>query len=260
MTYSFANDAEGGTNGVAVTVANSGGGSGDAFGEIEKGSSSNTLTFSTAQAYDGTKSYKLTCPVEQDVQFNLPTPAGTAPTCMRLRFYFRMRNYPSKSIQFIQVSVGSGTVIGYVILESSGKLHVNDNLDNTVLTTTNGLPLNTWLRIETVWAPGTTTSNGTVRLGYAIGDGALLETKAKTNANLGTNRSMRHFNFGKVGDSGTWTEAYFDEIAADDGPSSSFIGAANLSQLYVGDTSARSLYVGTSTPSALYVGTTQIWP
>ena len=60
-----ANTAEGGTAGTTVTASNSGGGSGDAFNEVARGTGA-TLTFATAAAAHGTLGYCMADVVGND--------------------------------------------------------------------------------------------------------------------------------------------------------------------------------------------------
>ena len=259
---SWANIADGGTNGATVTVANSNDGtSGDAFDDvtIERTTTSApmpTLTYSTSAARRGTLGYRFRA-THTSTRVYVTTGDLGSPSYQRLRFYMRVTDYPGVAIQ-LATPLGPGGEMGWLQMDASGTLTLRDKAEGVIATTTNGLSKNKWYRVEVIWNPGSTTSSGTVRLAYALEDGDAIQTIVKTGRNLGTNTVVDRFKLGKVS-GGVWDELQIDDIATDDASDSTFIGPASLNKVKVGSSNV-SLRVGSSTPAAVYAGTTAIWP
>lgn len=252
----FANTAEGGTNGANVTVGNSGGASGNPFATVAVDAavyaSLGSVTYQSAAAYRGSLGYKIA--VLNPGNGDDPQCAAwvetthTSASTMRLRFYMRALNYTTQPFQLALAQSTNGNQ-SYLALDTDGRLFLADVFGNTVWQSTNGLPLNTWLRVELVL------TSGQARACYALGDGAAVESAVK-NGTFGG--SLAYYMLGKVSHPGVWT-AHFDDLAADTTSTTAFIGPSSVGRLKVG-ASALDLRVGSATPSAVWAGTSQLWP
>lgn len=252
----YSNSAEGGTNGAAVTPANSGGASGQAWASVLT-NNGGAVTYSTTGAYRGALGYRFGTPDQSQAHVStLDFSAGY----QRLRFYSRFTGYPSAPIQLVQLVDGTGDIPGFLALNQYGTLYFVDYNDNTPAQTTNGLPLNTWLRIEVIADPDTTNSGGRVSFGYALGDGSMVESFTRTGQALGYAGTLSHWNLGKVTLNGVMPTAYFDEVAWDNaGTNSTFIGSSSAGRFKVGATTP-SLRLGSTAVGAVYSGATQLYP
>ena len=221
------NSAEGGTNGVTVTTANSGGLSGDPWSSVSIAAGT-TMVFSTAAAYKGSLGYRDTYGTVSGGYTNRRR-SVVGWTQFRDRWYFRFSALPSVSVQLAYVGNASGsTVLARVILLTNGKIGVQNRAGTTVFTSAASLSINTWYRVEWIVVPGTTTSNGTIRFTYAAADGAAIETYASTSANTGTSGNLGTLFVGKL--AGTWNATVdWDDFAADDASNTTFLGASAAS-------------------------------
>lgn len=267
-TGSYVNTAEGGPSGSTVTVANSGGTSGDPWSNVTISGAG--FTYSTARAYQGSQSYRG---VTNGPAVAGASPEGTGQWYMRtedatsagapihrLRFYIYMTAYPSQTVQFIQPIARDGTIAGYIYLAGDGRLQIVNQDEVVARSTTNAVPLNKWVRIETIWDPHTATT-GVARCLYAIGDGPAVETIVDDVGKFGT-ATLRYFAFGKVGNNGTWAATHIDNVAGDYGTApdnATFLGPSSLNRFKAG-ASSLDLRLGSTRPTAVWAGSTQLWP
>lgn len=202
------NTAEGGTAGTTVTMANSGGGSGDAFTEL---TATGTLEFSTAQVMRGSLSYHAANTGTQTIM------GWGSLSCMAssVRFYFRMTAAPTAAVQMftfrnsvnfnLQLALNTNRTINVSLGAAQG---------STVLKTTAALAVDTWYRMEVAAEIGTGPTNGKVWLSYFLGDSTTaVETFANTATDMGTTPIVS-IRMGKLNTSGN-TDFYYDSIAAD---------------------------------------------
>lgn len=254
----WTNTAEGGTEGAAVTVANSGGASGDAF-RLVSASSGGSVTYRAAAAYRGTRGIRISGPYPETAYVS--TGVLTAAAQQRLRFYMRLTTIdPTNGTgqntgqQLAQVVNAGGGLTGYIYLLTDLRLAFSNAAGTTVATTTNGLPTGTWLRVEAMWNPGA----GTASWGYGVGDGPLSESFTRTGLALGST-APRYVNLGDVSINSTASVIDLDDLVTDDSTATSFIGPSSVNRFKVGSSSV-SLRVGTTTPTAVWAGGVQIWP
>lgn len=220
------NSAEGGTSGATVTTGNSGGTSGDAWDEVSIPAGT-TLTYQTAAAYKGSRGYRVTTGTTSGHGADMRWALAGWPL-VRQRFYIRFSALPGYESQVAYVSSPSGSLLARVMVTSTGKLSVFNAWFSRLWTSTNSLAVNTWYRIEFIVVPGTTYSNGTIRVAYAAGDGAVAETYVSTAANTGNGGVLGQMYVGKL--TGVWNANLdFDDVAADDQSSSSFLGVSAAS-------------------------------
>jgi hypothetical protein len=136
--------AEGGADGATVTIANSGGGSGDPLDDALAGAGA-TLAYRASQAARGTRSVEIA------------TGGSSAQTYMAWvfsptsilygRFYIRPTGTPP-SLTTIFSFRSVSTVRALIQMTTSGQIRVSDANLATVTTSTTTLPLGQWSRIE----------------------------------------------------------------------------------------------------------------
>lgn len=240
------NSAEGGTNGTAVTTANSGGASGDAWDVISKPSGT-AFTFSTAAFYKGTLGYRATHGTANGTGLNWRW-SLSGWTKFRLRRYFSVSAYPTSAVILAWITDASNSkTLAKLTLSTSGVLGVQNAAGTQVFTGSAPIGLNSDTRVELIVVPGTTTSNGTIRFCWGVGDAAATDTYASTSANTGTGGTLGYYTEGKL--SGTWNATVdYDDFAADDASSSTFLGPSGSGAVVVDPTPAPTPVVPTWPP------------
>ncbi len=204
------NTAEGGTNGVIPTTANTGGSSGDAFGQITTVGVP-TYTFANNVASHGTLSYRVVGIAADTAKFYLYN-TGSSSGALRIYIYFNV--LPSASQSLLAFQNTTFTQVASVGINSSNKLIVQDSAA-TLYTAANAVVANTWYRLELQASSGTTTTDGVVNFQYYVGDGTTVQgSSASTTANTGTTNLIRGY-FGKLNSTPT-LDANFDSFGYDD--------------------------------------------
>jgi fibronectin type 3 domain-containing protein len=176
----LANSFEGGTNGTAVTAANSGGASGNALNAVS--CSAGTVTYSTASAAHGSVSALASpgtglCYVQWSKSI---TPTNEAYG----RAYLNLSANPAGAFVLLKATDASFGRDIQVNLSKTGKLSILDAAGTTQATFTNSVPLNSWVRLE--WHV-IAAASGTVELRMYAGDSATpIESHLVTGVNTGT--------------------------------------------------------------------------
>ncbi len=145
MALPLSNNAEGGTDTVQVTTANSGGASGDAFDLVDAAGAGATTLYDSDAAH-GLHGIKVTAPTVAGgpVRFGYTTLFGTQ-TEIWGRCYMKQTVAPGTvNTIFIADLVGTGTCA--TISNYAGRLRVDDIVGGTFSTT--DITLNAWVRIE----------------------------------------------------------------------------------------------------------------
>jgi hypothetical protein len=180
-TALLSNSFEGGTNGAAITAANSGGASGNALSAISCAAPS-TLTYSTASAAHGSVSALFTpgtgaCAMQWSKAI---TPTGEAYG----RAYFNFAANPAGAVPILKLSDASLNRDVQVNLSTTGKLSLTNSAGASQVTFTNSIPLNSWVRLE--WHL-ISAASGTFELRMYNGDATSpIETRVVTAVNTGT--------------------------------------------------------------------------
>jgi hypothetical protein len=214
------NSAEGQASGTILTVGNSGGGSGSAFGAISSGN----ITYTDVQAAHNTHSYRVQTAAGTAIFAGLSV--GTAVSAAAARFYLYLNSYPTAaidSLQQLRATTGRAATLG---LTTAGRLTVYNSAGAVIQTAPSGnaLPLNTWVRVELRAVVGAGASDGTIAAAFYLGDSATEEwSYVSATVNAGTNL-INEGRFGRANTSGD-IDGYMDDLAFDDGLTS-FIGAA----------------------------------
>jgi hypothetical protein len=159
------NTAEGGSNGVTVTAANSGGLSGVPFDTLVIGDATATLTFDNTHPAHGALSYKFQlgavateCYVAWTTGF---TPVNVPRATFRIKGAYFTAN-PGATIYLYRVANIAGTNTFGLALDTAGKLLIKDGGGTIVATMATAIPLSTLFDLEvTLEVTGTT---GTVKV------------------------------------------------------------------------------------------------
>ncbi len=213
------NSAAGGTNGTTVTGGsggNSGGTSGDYFNQVTI-AAGGALTFTSAQSAHGSLSYDVTSSSTGTfMQWNQTVPS------LAFRFYMRLTELPSAAFQ-VAVARNATAAAARIVIDTAGKFVLQDTTGTNVKTFPTALPINTWVRLEIVVAPGSGAGDGTLKGAHYIGDSATPVDAAysSTTTNLSTG-SLTFMQFGRL--SATYSGTiFFDDLALED-TTTNFIG------------------------------------
>ena len=170
LPVSISNTAEGGSDGSVVSLANTGGASGDAPFSI---TAAPAMTFSTASAYGGSLGYYLapvTGNTSPSLNYKLPTNVSASSSyTVNVRGYFNFTAVTT-AINMIYTSAGgaTGSGVSYIQLTTAGKLSAVAT-SATTGTGTYVLTAGTWYRIEAQFTFGTSISQAVFWLHDAYG-------------------------------------------------------------------------------------------
>jgi hypothetical protein len=181
------NTAEGGTPGTAITVANSGGASGNPFTGVTGG----TNTWKYASAHTVRNALSLQCDQITGSSAALMW-TMSALTQHYGRMYFYISAYPSVS-QPIVKGFGTGYTAAWRIdLNSVGAFSVRNSANTRIFTSTQAASPGLWHRLEWHMTSGTSTGNIEVRL--YVGDQTIpLETYTVSNQAFNSETSYVQF-------------------------------------------------------------------
>lgn len=156
------NTFEGGTNTAVVTSGNSGGASGDAFTAVET-----NVVFSSVRAAHGSLSALIANPgvATATMRWALTTAATVA-----ARSYIYLSALTAADLDFIRLSHVGDTSAVFARGIGDGRLRLTILGAAVPWTSTNTIPINQWVRIELRVTAGTSTTTGTARLAYYLGD------------------------------------------------------------------------------------------
>lgn len=190
-TGAASNTLEGGTAGTTVTSANSGGTSGDAFDVVTIGFG-NTVTYSSTAAH-GSDGVNLTTSGGGLANVAWTATVGSLTTHYGRLYLYTSANPPANVRIF--TATGGGSLRGSIQLGSNGKLRTFDANNSLVATTTNTIPLSTWIRVEwkVVGAPGT---GGSFAMKYYSSKDNTTPTETLSNTGLNTGGSVDTYKFG----------------------------------------------------------------
>lgn len=206
------NNAEGGSNGTAVTTGNSGGSSGTAFLTVAAGAGG-TIVFNNTTKMHGALAYAFT-PGAGTACYCVFNDAGTGTVNFSFRGYMYITGNPSSETQWLTVQTSAGGAIVTINLTTTGKLKVVNAAAATLGTFTNSIPLNTWTRISIFGTSNATTGAVTVKM-YPGDSGTVTETQAFTNVNTGASVACNRIVVGKLTATGNLAAYYVDDLALD---------------------------------------------
>lgn len=209
-------NAEGGTNGVTITPANSGGASGDAFDFSQLGVAA-TNQYS-AQAANSNLSMLLATGASSVQAYNRwqAKIAGLWPSGMVANFgrtYVRIDAIPATDRTFVEMlDPTAATGRANIRVRSTGALRLRNAAAGTVATTATVLSLNTWYRVEHQ-VEGS--AAGAWTLAVFLGNSAVpLETMSGVGANFGG--VIGAYQYGHVTNTANSGNLWLDDIVVND--------------------------------------------
>lgn len=197
------NSFEGGTAGTLITTANSGGTSGTAIQLV-----GSNFAYTSGGAHGSLSA----TPGASGNQLLWTLATGTCTS----RLYFKVPANPTAAAIVAIAFTGSTTFSYRLVVNTTGKLSLQNAASSNVWNGTIALTAGQWYRVEIVAVAGTTTTNGTLKLDYYAADSTTpVEAGfSSTTANTGT---IAHTNWQVGWLSGSWSTApAFDDLAMDD--------------------------------------------
>ncbi len=203
------NSFEGGTNGTTVTTGNSGGASGTAFNTVTL--DSNTIAYDSTVAQKGALSLKISVGAVSGSPIVLWN-SGFTGTTMYWRTYVYITANPASNQNVLRFRVGT-TIVGTLRINTTGRIQQMYGTGTAGATSTNAIPLSTWVRIETVITTSTTTTGQMVTRLYLTADSTTpTETVSNTGISTGSAGSITPFLAGVVSSTTNWS-IWFDDMA-----------------------------------------------
>lgn len=219
----FRNNFDGGTNGVGMTIGNTGGASGDAFAAVEV-----AAVFSNEKAMSGALSMK----VPQDAVSGLARwTIGAKNLAFRELVYFNTA-HTADFLLFQSRGETSSSTTGqfYALITGTNHLRLREQVTgNNVWTSATELPLNAFIRVELLVEVGVANNDGRARVAYYDGQNTVPVEDSGwiTGLNLrGDTHSIGNAYFGKIGTTAYPGNLYIDDVAIDSGAdyTGAFIG------------------------------------
>lgn len=231
MPVTLQNNANGGTNGAAVSYANAGDASGDVWTFLSYGTGM-TISYANAPARGG-MAYKCTTTATAAQGFmvwgNFPNSATTY-----VRFSAYLPSLPAASFRFCELS--DNTSIGLSIgCTTAGRLSIRDSPGAQMGLSTTVLPIGRWFRIELMCVSSATTGQMTFRIYTDVDSPHPAETLTSA-ASFNTKPNAPYIHYPRFGITGlavaNWTY-YLDDISYSDagwlGPAhQSFVPSGSL--------------------------------
>lgn len=210
------NTAEGGTSGITVTTANSGGDSGDAW-DIAAIDGTSTLTFSSAQMAHGDLGYEFVPAgaAGNGVTLGWSTSLGASTSEHYARLYLRLSANPSSNLVLVHTRGDAGQAYR-IVVTTAGVLSLRNASNVEVAASTTAVTTGAWIRIEwhAVITSGTT-GDLTVRLFNTTE--SLLSTETVEATGLTMQTELNNIRVGDfVGWSFSATAFYLDSIEVND--------------------------------------------
>jgi hypothetical protein len=157
------NSAEGGTNSTVVTVGNSGGVSGDPFSWVQS-----TVQYTTAQAAHGGVAFRWVGAASTDAG---SVAYGISGATMAVSTYFRLSDTTQPGSLLYRLGVSGVSDGAAQVFWSGGAGNLNlRSRSVTHWTSPSPLPENQWIRVELYATAGSSTTTGSLRLAYYLGD------------------------------------------------------------------------------------------
>jgi hypothetical protein len=215
MAVILQNNAEGGTNGAAVTTGNSGGTSGNAWTGV-----TNTWTYTNAQVVKGSLAYQ--CSQAAGSGAALQWTFAPARTTHYGRLYLYMTAFATQSHPIFKGLLTGFTDAWRVDLTATGQVRLRNSAGTALTTSTQTITTGAWWRFE--WNVISSTTTGQITVNVYNGDQTAASfSVSATNANLGAETD--YLQFGPALSSPTVPTMYYDEFVTDD---SAYPGPANV--------------------------------
>ena len=210
----YTQTAEGGTDATAITVGNSGGASGTAFGLVSKTGAA-TLNFSTVGKAHGTLGYRAVSTGGTTDKFSLRTDF-TGSDIFADRTYFTLNALPSQAQDLVSYFDAASAHLFQISLTAGNLIRAANATGATLGTNGPALTAGTLYRVEAQWRKGTTTTDGQVAVQLFAGDSttALWTVGPLTNVNVG----ITQLKYKYLGDNTAprTLDATFDSLLLDD--------------------------------------------
>lgn len=215
---------EGGTNGAAISAANSGTLGDTPISAVSLGSGS-TAAYSTghggahggstalALGYTGSTGY---------VEYAYAPTATTSRVSFRLWVYYAA----GSALQRLLIFRNSGN-IAYVSVNASGFLTFTDGSGSAVMTSTAAFPTDQWVLVQGSVTIGSTASNGVLELAYWLASDTTTPVWSAIDsaANVGT-AAMLAIRLGMSSAATVAHTTWFDEFLANDSLATGYLGVA----------------------------------
>lgn len=206
------NTAEGGTSGITVTTANSGGASGDAWDAVVIAGAS-TLTYSDVQSVHGDLAYAVNGGGSGGATIQWTTSLGASPTELYGRLYLYLPGNPASNLILIQCSGNAGNA-WRIVVTTAGLVSLRNASNAEVAASTTAVSTGQWVRLEWhVVITSGTTGDLTARLFNSTE--ALISTETVTASGITMQSeftTLRHGDFGGA----TTAAFYLDSITVND--------------------------------------------
>lgn len=164
------NTFEGGVAATTITVANSGGGSGDAFTADSGAVTDGVREFTTVQKMHGSFGMRYACRATSEAKW-VAWDNGADLTSAYGRFYLRYDNINAGTKIAQLRSASGGAIYAYIALTSAGLIQVRHGTDSGQAGAWNPtLSANTWYRVEWFCDPSGAAANADVRVRVYLGD------------------------------------------------------------------------------------------
>lgn len=220
MAEVFANNAEGGTNGATVTVANSGGASGTAFSSLSIGTGA-TFAYDNTHAR-GTLAYKVATGTTNAVAYVQRNVTATA--TMGGRGYVYLTTAPPALHTVFRMMSGA-TVVADIRITTAGNFELNNTVGGTTVTSTQTIPLNAWVRFT--WLLNISAGSFVAHF-YDTADAALIDTLPLTGQSFGAIVTVDRMRTGVVLARADQPAFWLDDLAIDDAAEPGGTGPATL--------------------------------
>jgi len=214
----YSNSFDGGTTSVAISPANSGGGSGTAFDGVNATGAATVLYDNTHSAH-GSLAAEFS-PASDGLAFVYWNLTAANRVAAHIYMYVTKNEQLGRILWF---GVNGSTRIASLTVNPSGTVRIEDQTGSAgIHDTTATLTPNAWTRLEIDVTVGTTTSNGVINFAMYAGDSTTpTDTFTTSTANLGTTT------IGRV-QTGAYTSVtaspfWIDDFAVDNAPTG-FIG------------------------------------
>lgn len=244
MPFERANSAEGGTNGVAVTAANSGGTSGDAFSADATASATCSFTADNTHPAHGSLGYKVVLggtAGESYVYWTDPYPKAA----YWHRAYLYWTANPGAVTSIFRALSGT-TVRASVVVNATGNIVLRDAAGTGQATSTNTIPLNATWRIEAYIKGDAAAGQIEAKIFSSPDSTTPLET-VTTAANINTGGTIDRTRIGHAGTGVANVTYWLDDIGVSSG---GYMGPAPVSA-----TAAPAVVAGTTSIAAPTVWT-----
>jgi hypothetical protein len=159
----WTNTFDGGTNGAGLTVANSGGASGNAFAAVES-----TIVFANTRAQSGSLSAKLSSGANSSYGRLANTDRNVA---ARFYVWFDAAHSIDYTMWQPRVTTSAATSLYNVMVNQDSHFRLRTGPTGTVLwDSTATVPLGQWVRVEVLHKQGVAADDGQLRIAYYLGD------------------------------------------------------------------------------------------